>query len=58
MLKVFAFIQNLPVRRDDRGITSVEYALLLVGIGVAVAGLAIAFGTQLTNAFSSFAKNL
>ena len=32
MLKVFAFLQNFvsgPVRRDDRGITSVEYGLLL-----------------------------
>ncbi len=58
MLKVFAFIQNLPIRRDDRGITSVEYALLLVGIGVAVAALSLAFGTQLTNAFTKFAGNL
>lgn len=58
MLKVFAFIQNLPIRRDDRGITSVEYALLLVGIGVAVAALSLAFGGQLTNAFTAFANHL
>jgi Flp pilus assembly pilin Flp len=54
MLMVFAFLKNLPVRRDDRGITAVEYALLLVGIGVAVAAVAIFFGTQLKNEFSSF----
>jgi Flp pilus assembly pilin Flp len=58
MLKVFAFLQNLPIRRDDRGITAVEYVLLLVGIGVAVAAAAIFFGTQITNAFSKFANDL
>jgi len=44
MLKVFAFLQNLvtePVRRDDRGITSVEYGLLLF---IVAAGLITALG--------------
>jgi Flp pilus assembly pilin Flp len=54
MLKIFAYLQNLPVRRDDRGITAVEYALLLLGIAVAVAVVAIFFGGKLAPVFSSF----
>jgi Flp pilus assembly pilin Flp len=57
MLKISAFLRNLPVRRDDHGITAVEYALLLVGIGVAVAVVALFFGTQLAAAFSSFTSH-
>jgi Flp pilus assembly pilin Flp len=57
MLKVFAFLQNLPLRRDDHGITAVEYALLLIGIGVAVAIVAIFFGRQLVHPFSKFTSD-
>jgi Flp pilus assembly pilin Flp len=58
MLKVFAFLQKLPVRRDDRGMTATEYALLLAGVGVTlIAGLAI-FGPALGHAFSNFVTNL
>ena len=57
MLKVFAFLQNLPVRRDERGMTATEYALLLAGVGVTlIAGLAI-FGPALGNYFKNFATN-
>ncbi len=59
MLKVFAFLHNFlaePVRRD-RGITAVEYALLLVGVGAAVATVAIFFGGKLATAFSSFTSD-
>jgi Flp pilus assembly pilin Flp len=57
MLKVFAFLQNLPVRRDDRGMTATEYALLLAGVGVAlITGLAI-FGPALGKYFGNFAAN-
>jgi Flp pilus assembly pilin Flp len=54
MLKIFAYLQNLPVRRDDRGITAVEYALLLLGIAVAVAIVAIFFGKQLAPVIKNF----
>jgi Flp pilus assembly pilin Flp len=54
MLKAFAFLKNLPLRRNDLGITAVEYALLLVGIGVAVAIVAVFFGGQLAGEFSRF----
>jgi Flp pilus assembly pilin Flp len=57
MLKVFAFLQNLPLRRDDHGVTAVEYALLLIGIGVAVAAIAIFFGKRLSIGFSTFTKD-
>jgi Flp pilus assembly pilin Flp len=54
MLKVFALLQNLPVRRDDHGITAVEYALLLVGIGAAIAVVAGVFGRSLAAEFTRF----
>jgi Flp pilus assembly pilin Flp len=54
MLKVFAFLQNLPLRRNDHGITAVEYALLLIGIGTAVAIVAIFFGKQLAPLMKNF----
>jgi Flp pilus assembly pilin Flp len=60
MLKVFAFLQSFlaePVRRDDRGVTAVEYALLLVCIaGVIIAALKI-FGNALGGVFSQFSNN-
>jgi Flp pilus assembly pilin Flp len=57
MLKAFAFLKNLPVRRDDHGITAVEYALLLVGIGAAIAVVAGVFGRSLAAEFSSFTSD-
>lgn len=54
MLKVFAFLQNLPLRRNDHGITAVEYALLLAGIDAAIAIVAVFFGKALATEFSSF----
>lgn len=58
MLRVIAFLHNFlaePVRRDDRGVTSVEYAVLLVMIGGVVAGAIALFGTALGNVFKNFA---
>lgn len=57
MLKAFAFLQNFltePMRRDDRGVTSVEYAMLLV---LVVAGLFVAVGAftgYLSTIFNGF----
>jgi Flp pilus assembly pilin Flp len=57
MLKVLAYLTNL-VRRDDRGVTAVEYALLLVFVAaVLVASLKI-FGPALGGVFNSAAANL
>jgi Flp pilus assembly pilin Flp len=56
MLKVFTLLTRL-MSRDDRGITAVEYALLLAGVAVAlIAGLKV-FGPALGGEFSSFSSN-
>jgi Flp pilus assembly pilin Flp len=57
MLRLFAILQNLPVRRDDRGMTATEYALLLAGVGVfIILGFHI-FGLALRKAFAGFVTN-
>jgi Flp pilus assembly pilin Flp len=57
MLKAYAFLQNLPIRRDDRGMTAVEYGLLLALVGAAlIIGLGI-FGPALGKVFGNFASN-
>jgi len=58
MLRVFAFLQNFlaePVRRDDRGVTAVEYALLLTMIGAVLIGAVVVFGGVLSGVFRNFA---
>jgi pilus assembly protein Flp/PilA len=57
MFKVFAFLQNFlaePLRRDDRGVTAVEYALLLTMLAVVMTGGIIVFGNKLSGIFSGF----
>jgi Flp pilus assembly pilin Flp len=57
MLRVIAFLHNFlaePVRRDDRGVTAVEYAVLLVMIGGAVAAAIALFGKALAGVFGGF----
>jgi pilus assembly protein Flp/PilA len=61
MLRVFAFLQNRltePVRRDDRGVTAVEYAILITVVGLALITTLTLFATQLGNFFSGFIKAL
>lgn len=58
MLKAFAYLQSFlaeQVRRDDRGVTAVEYAVLLVGVGVVLIGALKLFGPALGGVFSKFA---
>ncbi len=55
MLKIFAFLQNFlagPARRDDRGITATEYALLLAFVAVALIATLKAFTTALNGVFT------
>jgi Flp pilus assembly pilin Flp len=57
MLRVFAFLQNFlaePVRRDDRGVTAVEYAILITVVGIALIGSLTLFAKQLGTFFSGF----
>lgn len=58
MLNVLTFLKNfvaLPLRRDDRGVTSVEYGMLLVLIVVVVGVGAALLGTNLGTFFTNFA---
>ncbi|MGB6454660.1 MAG: Flp family type IVb pilin [Streptosporangiaceae bacterium] len=57
MLKAFAILTNL-VRHDDRGITAVEYALLLIGVAVVLIGGLAIFGPALGGVFSTFAARI
>jgi Flp pilus assembly pilin Flp len=57
MLKVFAFLQNFvtgPVRRDDRGITSVEYGLLLFIVAAGLITALAIFTPVLSGLFTNF----
>lgn len=61
MLRVFAFLQNFiaePVRRDERGVTSVEYALLLTFVGIGLIATLTAFNTALRGLFVTFVGDL
>jgi Flp pilus assembly pilin Flp len=61
MLRVFAFLQNRlaeAVRRDDRGVTAVEYAILITIVGLALITTLTLFATQLGNFFSGFITSL
>ena len=60
MLRVFAFLQNRfePVRRDDHGVTAVEYAILITVVGLALITTLTLFATQLGNFFSGFITSL
>jgi pilus assembly protein Flp/PilA len=57
MLNVLAFLQNYladTLRRDDRGVTAVEYALLLTMIAAVLIGAVVIFGGVLSGVFSGF----
>lgn len=57
MLRVFAFLQNFlsePVRRDDRGVTAVEYAILITVVGIGLIATLTAFNTALRGLFTGF----
>jgi Flp pilus assembly pilin Flp len=61
MLRVFAFLQNRlaePVRRDDRGVTAVEYAILITVVGLALITTLTLFAGQLGGFFSGFITKL
>ena len=57
MLKVFVRMTTL-VRRDDRGVTAVEYALLLIAVAVVLLGSLKIFGPALGGVFNNAAAAL
>jgi Flp pilus assembly pilin Flp len=57
VLSVLAFLENLlarPARRDDRGVTSVEYALLVALIVVALIAVVTTFTGVIAAPFIHF----
>jgi Flp pilus assembly pilin Flp len=57
MLKALAFLQDFvtaPVRLDDRGVTAVEYALLLTIIGTVLLACLVVFSHALRAVFTGF----
>jgi Flp pilus assembly pilin Flp len=57
MLSVLAYLQNFlsaPLRRDDRGVTAVEYGLLLAIIGAVLLACLVVFGKALSGVFTNF----
>ena len=61
MLKLIVTAQNRlsqPLRRDDRGVTSVEYALLVTLIAVAIIGAVGALALAIEGAFNNAAGAL
>lgn len=57
MLKVLVRLTTL-VRRDDRGVTAVEYALLLIFVALVLMGSLKLFGPALGGVFNTAAGDL
>jgi Flp pilus assembly pilin Flp len=57
MLKVLVRLTTL-VRRDDRGVTAVEYALLLIFVALVLMGSLKIFGPALGGVFNTAAGDL
>jgi pilus assembly protein Flp/PilA len=56
MLKFVVFLQNFlaqPLRRDDRGVTAVEYGLIVALIAAVIVGIVTLLGQRLSTIFSS-----
>lgn len=61
MLKVLVFMQNFlaePLRRDDRGATAVEYALIVALVAIAIIVAVTAMSTALQKAFTTIATDI
>jgi Flp pilus assembly pilin Flp len=57
VFKAFALLLNFvtaPVRSDARGVTAVEYALLLAIIGTVLLACLVVFGHALRAVFTGF----
>ena len=61
MLKAFVFLQAFlgeRLRNDDRGVTMVEYGLMVAAIALIVVVGATVFGKALSAAFTGWAAQL
>jgi len=57
MLNLYCKLQALLATRD-RGVTTVEYALILIGVVAVVATIIFTFGDQIKGIFSTSCTNL
>ncbi|HXP19689.1 MAG TPA: Flp family type IVb pilin [Streptosporangiaceae bacterium] len=58
MLKLFVSTTNAliqPLRRDDRGVTSVEYGLMVALIAIVIIAAVTLLGTNLRTLFNNIA---
>ena len=60
MLKYVVSLQNLlhhfladPLRRDDRGVTAVEYGLIVAGIAIIIVAAVFTLGRSLLGIFNN-----
>jgi Flp pilus assembly pilin Flp len=61
MLMLVAYMQNFlagPLHRDDRGVTSVEYALIIVGVAVAIFATLGLLAGSINGAFNAVRADL
>jgi Flp pilus assembly pilin Flp len=61
MLKFCVFLHDFltqPLRRDDRGVTSVEYGLLVTLIGVGIIVAAAFLATHISTLFNSVGNSM
>ena len=61
MLKFVVFLQNFlakPLRGDDRGVTAVEYGLIVALVAAAIVVGARAVGVNVGGALSNIATNI
>jgi pilus assembly protein Flp/PilA len=61
MLTFLAHLRNLvarPLRHDDRGVTAVEYGLIIVLIAIAIVGTLTILGTTISGVFTTITGSL
>ncbi len=60
MLKSLVAVQNSVASRlrSDRGVTAVEYGLLVALIAAVIVGIVIVVGHQVSNAFNTVSSNM
>jgi len=61
MLTLVTYVQNFisqRLRRDDRGVTAVEYGLLVFLIALVIVGVVITLGKNLSSVFDKVASDI
>ncbi|GAA3544449.1 hypothetical protein AFL01nite_16700 [Aeromicrobium flavum] len=58
MLQTFNFLAAILGKRDEKGATATEYALIIAGIAVAIVGAIAVFGGELTGFWNGLGGQL